>query len=201
MQRLLDQRGFVYRRRDIDLLFPLRGQGSFEGFWGRVEIVAAPGRLANFKELAMNFSFWPEDEHSVVPTNTLPIEEFLALLESVPAPSFAEQVMIASGTFLLDTQHWRSAVTLPVQLPDVLNSPSGTPEITGFEFMFREPTSELKRAEISLPADGDELSIEMMVLISPLPSETLIQRACHLLAKHLGLLAVRLTSAEVPTHV
>ena len=201
VQQILDQRGLAYRRRETDLLFPLRGQAGFEGYWGRVEILPAPAQLAQFNELVMDFSVWPEEAQSVVPPNSLLIQEFPLVLESLLQPKYDAQVMIVTGVFLLRTQDWRPAVTLPVQLPGVLDSPSGTPEITGFEFMFREPASELRRAEISLDSEGHELTIKMMVLISPSPADNLIQRACYLLTKHLGLLAVRLGRTEAAAHV
>lgn len=197
----LADRELVYRRREADLLFPLRGVGECKGFWGRAEFTPAPEPLSNVADIALEISIQPEQTQPVVPEDSLLLNEFPLMLERVVKGASSEQPVLVSGRFSFDSPAWRPAITLPVQLPGVLDNASGAPEITGYEFTFRDPASELKRAEISIDPYGSKFSVEIFLTMDLLPSTSMINRACHLLGRHLSLMAVRLTPAEITEHV
>lgn len=193
--------GAVYRQREAGLLFPLHGVAESGGFWGRVEISPAPEFMATVADTAMEFSIRGEEEPPIAPAEALPLHEFPSLLERIAKNGLENEIAVVAGRFTFTSATWKPAITLPVQLPGVLDDASGAPEITGFEFTFRDLGSELKRAEISMDPYRDRFSVKIFVAMNPLPADTMIHRACHLLGQHLSLMAVRVARAEVAEHV
>jgi hypothetical protein len=72
--------------------------------------------------------------------------------------------MLVSSTLRLSLEHWIPSVALPVSLPGILDGANGAPEITGFEFRFREPGYPLRRADISLSTKS--ISIKQLISFS-----------------------------------
>jgi hypothetical protein len=197
VQSVLQESRLVYRERGSELLFPLIGEGDTAGFWGRAEIRPATDEALSVADTLIDWYVWRENpEQRAVPDESYSLTSLPCLLQQLARVELESSFTVVTGKFTLHRSDWTPSMSLPVQVPGVLENAVGTPEITGFEFTFRDKESELRRAEISTHPKLDRFFVNLVVVVTLLPCANFYQRACDLLSQHLRLFASR-TPGEV----
>jgi hypothetical protein len=186
----LSTKGVVLPGGDSELLLALRGSGAREGMTGLLRV-------------KLESDQWDVDL-DIVRTNIAlntpnPIE-----LNATPSiigrhcPGVLSRTVAVFGVFRLRSDAWRPAVRLPVTVPGVLDGVSGQPEVSGFEFTFKDPEFPLRVAEISSGANESTFSVTEIVRVAFADPETLLDRGASTLGKYLSFLAIPVASASIP---
>lgn len=181
----LRDRGVEYRTSGRETFIPFAADGVFSGFQA-----AATVELDEDDDYAVDIAIGP-DGVAQSTRKRLDIIAFVDLLLShVDSISDDELDMASIGRFEFSSAEWKPAIPLPIQLMGVLEDATGAPEVTGLEFKFTDESSELRRSSIAtFPGSPKDIIVRLQVTTLLLPTESLFQRICDSLVKHLPLMA------------
>ena len=127
---------------------------------------------------------------SSVAERGLGIDGILDLLGSVLNGATEDVQAYAIASFKFPSEEWQSTVPLPITLPGMLDSATGSPEVAGFEFAFRDENSDILRAAISIFTETKEYTLRLMYTVPLHPLAGLFDRAMSGAHQHLRLLIV-----------
>lgn len=123
----------------------------------------------------------------------LSFDMLCAALGAAARPGKTPRVIVFTALTLLK-KNWRANLTLPVGLPGMTGI-KGAPEVTGFEFSFREEASPLLRAYISTLEAIDEYKMSLQMQIEVAPPESLLSRLLDQIVESSSILV---TSTQPP---
>jgi hypothetical protein len=128
--------------------------------------------------------------------NSLQVDEFVSMLAESLDTEASQITVTAISSLLFSTDEWRSNVALPVTIPGMLDSATGSPEIAGFEFAFREDSSPLRRASVALFSDTEEYYVQLAHVLELESLQSLIERGVSAAGEFAKVLVARANSTS-----